>query len=111
MRWDLAYGAEPQSLQMELPGLGAEGERDMAEAEEWVREHPDAWRYMVRHARRLSAMGYVSIKYLVEMVRNELHLPVKNAWTPALARIMESSHPDLKGAFHKSRSRSDGFAS
>ena len=48
--------------------------------------------------------------YLVNMVRNELHVGCKNGIAPALARIMEARYPDLQGAFNKHRSQSDGFS-
>lgn len=44
------------------------------------------------------------------MVRNELHVGCKNGIAPALARIMEARYPELRGAFNKHRSQSDGFS-
>lgn len=98
------------SSQLELHGLGAKGEQDAADAKRWIEENPQAWEMMVSNARRLSRKGYVSINYLVAMVRNELHVGVRNGLAPALARTMESRCLDLKGAFSKHRSKSDGFA-
>lgn len=34
----------------------------------------------------------------------------KNGIAPALARIMEARYPELRGAFNKHRSQSDGFS-
>ena len=48
--------------------------------------------------------------YLVNMVRNELHVGCKNGIAPSLARIMESRYPQLRDAFNKHRSQSDGFS-
>ena len=56
-------------------------------------EHPRAWDFMVEQATRLNRKGYVSINYLIHMVRNELHVGVKNGLAPSLARIMEARYP------------------
>ena len=82
----------------------------MAEAKKWIEANPDAWRFMLSNARRLKEKGYVSINYLVNMVRNELHVGCKNGIAPALARIMEARYLELRGAFNKHRSQSDGFS-
>lgn len=111
MRYDEMYKPKPKSDQMELPGLGAKGEQDVAEAREWIAQNPGVWNYMVKNAVRLSRKGYVSANYLVNMVRNELHVKVKNGFAPAFARIMEAEHPNLKGTFRMHASQSDGFAS
>lgn len=110
MRNDERYGAKPASMQGELPGLGSAGEQDFAEARKWIDENPGAWNYMVENAMRLNRKGYVSVNYLVNMVRNELHVACKNGIAPSLARIMEARYPQLKGAFNKHRSQSDGFS-
>lgn len=81
----------------------------MAEARAWIGEHPRAWDFMVEQATRLNRKGYVSINYLINMVRNELHVGVKNGLAPSLARIMETRYPHLRHAFNKHRSKSDGF--
>ncbi len=109
MRNDELYKPEPRSNQGQIPGLGIEGERDVQEAQAWIDANPNAYEFMVRNARRLKAKGYVSANYLVNMVRNELHVSIKNGYAPALARIMEQRHPDLKGAFRMHKSQSDGF--
>lgn len=111
MRNDERYNPKPQSMQAQIRGLGLDGEQDVRDAREWVDGNPEAYEFMVSNARRLHAKGYVSINYLVNMVRNELHVGVKNGLAPALARIIENEHPDLGGAFHKHRSQSDGFVS
>lgn len=109
MRNDELYKPKPRSLQGQLPGLGIEGEKDVQEAQAWIGENPNAYEFMVRNARRLKAKGYVSANYLVNMVRNELHVSIKNGYAPALARIMEKQFSDLKGAFKMHRSQSDGY--
>lgn len=110
MRNDELYSPKPQSDQLEIHGLGSAGERDFTEATQWITENPGAWNYMVEQAVRLQSKGYVSVNYLVNMVRNELHVGCKNGYAPSLARIMEARYPQLKGAFKKHRSQSDGFA-
>lgn len=109
MRNDERYRQKPMSNQPEIFGLGADGEQDMAEARAWIGEHPRAWDFMVEQATRLNRKGYVSINYLIHMVRNELHVGVKNGLAPSLARIMEARYPYLRHAFNKHRSKSDGF--
>lgn len=109
MRNDERYNPKPASNQLEIFGLGMAGEQDVAEAKKWIEANPEAWRFMLDNARRLKEKGYVSINYLVNMVRNELHVGCKNGIAPALARIMEARYPELRGAFNKHRSQSDGF--
>lgn len=109
MRNDEMYRQRPMSNQLEISGLGSAGEQDMAEARAFIDEHPRAWDFMVEQATRLNRKGYVSINYLIHMVRNELHVGVKNGLAPSLARIMEARYPHLKDAFNKHRSKSDGF--
>lgn len=110
MRNDDRYNPKPQSMQLELAGLGSEGEADVKAALAWIKENPFGWQYMVHNALRLSKKGYVSANYLVNMVRNEEHIGVKNGLAPAFARIMEATVPALKGAFRFHGSRCDGFA-
>lgn len=100
---------KPRDRQMQLSGLGLDGERDVQEALEWIDDNPGAYDFMVRNARRLKAKGYVSANYLVNMVRNELHVSIKNGYAPALARIMEREFPDLQGAFRMHKSQADGY--
>lgn len=109
MRHDERYNPKPMSMQTQMRGLGFEGERDVQEALAWIDENPNAYEFMVRNARRLSKKGYVSANYLVNMVRNELHVAIKNGYAPAIARIIEREHPELEGAFRKHRSQSDGY--
>ena len=110
MRNDELYTPEPRSAQLELFGLGAAGQDDAEEAMEWIEQHGDAWDYMVRNAYRLNAKGYVSMNYIVNMVRNELHIGVKNGLSPAFARIMVEMHPELEDAFKMYHARCDAFA-
>ena len=110
MRNDERYKPKPKSGQLELFGLGAAGQVDAEDAEAWISENPAAWEYMVGNAYRLRKKGYVSMNYLVNMVRNELLIAVKNGLSPAFARIMIEQHPDLEDAFKMHRSRSDAFA-
>ncbi len=101
MRNDERYSPKPQSNQLEIFGLGFAGEQDFQEARKWIENNPGAWNFMVENAVRLNRKGYVSV--------NELHVACKNGIAPSLARIMEARYPQLKGAFNKHRSQSDGF--
>lgn len=109
MGYDEEYNPKPRSMQGQLRGLGLDGEKDVQEAQAWIEANEYAYNFMVRNARRLKRKGYVSANYLVNMVRNELHVKVKNGYAPALARIMERQYPELEGAFKKHRSQSDGY--
>ena len=109
MGYDEQYKPKPRSNQGQFRGVGMEGETDVDEARAWIAENEYAWNFMVRNARRLQRKGYVSANYLVNMVRNELHVKVKNGYAPTLARIMEAEYPELKGAFRMHRSKSDGY--
>lgn len=112
MRNDEIYRPKPQSMQMELPGLGSEGERLMNEAREWCEQYPGAWDAMLEKAIWLADhRGYVSANYLVNYVRNELGVGIKNGYAPALARIIGEKVPRIAGKFHKHSSMTDGFAS
>lgn len=50
MRNDERYRQKPMSNQLEIFGLGADGEQDMADARAWIGEHPRAWDFMVEQA-------------------------------------------------------------
>lgn len=110
MRNDEIYNPKPQSMQLQLRGLGEDGERLYQEATDWIDLHPAAWDFIVANAMRLHDKGYVSANYLVNMVRNELHIAVKNGYAPVFARVLERDVPSLKGAFTKHKSQSDGWA-
>lgn len=110
MRNDERYNPKPKSNQLGLRGLGMTGEEDVQAALKWIDENPSGWQYMVDNAKRLARSGYVSANYLVNMVRNELHIGVKNGLAPAFSRIMENTVPELEGAFRSHASRCDGFA-
>lgn len=109
MRNDEIYNPQPRGCQLQILGLGFGGEKDVREALDWIERNPRAYEFMVRNARRLKAKGYVSANYLVNMVRNELHVSIKNGYAPALARIIERQFPDLEGAFRMHKSQSDGY--
>ena len=86
MRNDEAYRPKPQSMQMEIAGLGAKGEEDYEAALRWIEENPGpSAAYLVDNAHRLSRKGYVSANYLVNMVRNELHVSVRNGLAPSFS--------------------------
>lgn len=110
MGYDEEFNPKPRSNQAQIGGMGLEGERDVREVRAWIEANPNAYNFMVRNARRLNRKGYVSANYLVNMVRNELHVKVKNGYAAAFARIIEQENPELKGAFRMHGSRADGFA-
>lgn len=111
MRNDEKYNPKPKSSQLCIAGLGEDGERDANAAREWIGKHPEDYDYMVENARRLYRKhGYVSANYLVNMVRNERLVGVKNGLAPSFARIMEDENEDLGGAFTMHESRCDGYA-
>ena len=109
MGYDEIYNPKPRSNQSQIRGIGMDGEAEVEEAKAWIAENEYAWNFMVRNARRLKRKGYVSANYLVNMVRNELHVSVKNGLSPAFARIMERDYPELRGAFSTHKSKSDGY--
>ena len=111
MGYSEQYG-KPQNMQLQLPYLDEKGERDVLEAYEWLRKNRGEYSYMVANAKRLHEHnGWVSANYLVNMVRNEHNVKVKNGYAPAFARIIEANVPSLRGAFKKHYSRSDGYMS
>lgn len=109
MRNGELYSPEPQSKQLGLRGVDAKGEADAIEAEEWVAENSDAWDYMIRAALRLSGTGYISVRYLLNMVRNELHISVKNGLSPSFARMMVEQHPEFDTCIRRHKSQCDAY--
>jgi hypothetical protein len=87
----------------------ARGERDVEDARAWIKANPTAWMALVDMASQFAESGgYVSMRDLAGWLRIAYHVSIRNALTPALARIMEREHPHLAGAFKKSRAKSDG---
>ena len=110
MRNDQRYRPQPRSQQVQIAQLGLEGEQDVNDAREWISRNVTAYSFMVDNAHRLVARrGWVSANYLVNMVRNELCVSVRNGLAPAFSRIMEQQYPDLQGKFRQHSSRSDGY--
>ena len=92
-----------------VPSIAAKGEADAIEAEEWVVENPEAWDYMVRVAKRLSGTGYISVRYLLNIVRNELHISVKKGLSPSFARMMVAQHPEFAECIRRHESQCDAY--
>ena len=108
MSIDMLYNTEP-SNQLALNLEGDKGAQDVADARAWIAENPEVWGFMVDKAKGYAEhYGYVSMRALVNLARFEFFVSIRNALTPAMARIMEQEHPQLKGAFHKSKSNADG---
>lgn len=106
MRNDEAHNPYPQHT---LEFTSPKGEEDYRDAMDFIRQFPGAYDFMVRNAFRLYRKNsYVSANYLVNMVRNELLIGVKNGLAPAFARIIENDHPELKGCFTKHAASVDG---
>ena len=104
------FSPAPESAQAEATGFGAEGEAMMRRARAFVEGNPDTWAYMVANAARLaSSNGYFSVKYLIEMARNERFARIRNADSPAYSRILREQRPDLAGAMRTHRSKCDGL--
>ena len=102
--------AQPPSPQMELPGLGSKGERDVAEAEAWIAANPESWELLRQEALGCAVRGQkVSMRDLVGLLRISRHVKVVNGLTPAMARLMESEEPKLSGMFTKARAACDGW--
>lgn len=109
MRNDERYKPKPQSDQLEIFGLGFAGEQDYREACKWIEQNPDAWRFMVDNAERLNRKGYVSVNYLVNGAQRAARRHQERHRAEPGPRIMEARYPQLKDAFNKHRSQSDGF--
>lgn len=113
MRNDERYRPKPQSNQLEIFGLGMAGEQDVAEAKKWIEANHEAWRFMLSNARRLTPPQGEGLR--VDQLPGEHGAQRAARWlqerhSPALARIMEARYPELRGAFNKHRSQSDGFS-
>lgn len=116
MSWDEKFNLKPADMQLILDGMDERGESDVKEAIAWIQEHPETWRSLMSKAvssTRLQRMRgnnspRMSMRYLSEISRWEHGVGIKNALTPALARIAEVQEPELKDCFSKHRSRSDG---
>lgn len=110
MRNDQKFNPKPESPQLQIPGLGMQGEQEAKAAYEWIASNPDAWEFMEANALRLARRtGYVSVRYLLGMVRNELRIGVANPLSPAFGRILAAKHPELDSAINRHGSRCDGF--
>ena len=64
---------------------------------DWIREHPWEWAFVIADAHRLSKSGYVYAGYLVQRVRNELHVSMDRSLAWPIAKVLESNYPELRG--------------
>lgn len=102
--------SQPPSDQMQLWGLGEEGEADMEAARQWRRENPMGYSYLLEKARQEARRSdRVSMRDMLGWLRLEHHIGMPNALTPAMARMMEAEEKGLAGVFSKARSRCDGW--
>ena len=99
----IAYGEAP-SRQLGIPGLGADGEALMEAAREWVREHPEAFEVFKATARDA---GEASPNLCIQVMRATCKVSVRNAFSPAFARIAMEQEPTLR--FRLARSKVDAF--
>lgn len=102
----------PPSGQMQIEGLGCEGEELMREARAWVSLHYPEWCWYKREASARSHRGEVSPKLMIELLRDEFRVELPNAIGPALARIAMEERPwDGRHGIRMrlARSKLDGF--
>lgn len=110
MRQDDLYNPAPVDRQLAMQGLDAKGEQIMERLADWLEKHPSDYEYMRQHAVRLARRdGIVSVKYLMELCRNERRVGIPNVLAPALSRYMEATDMRLRGVFKMHRSCVDGF--
>ena len=64
---------------------------------DWLLAHPMAYLYVVSQAFRLARDGYVYAGYLVQMVRNELHVSISRDMAWPLGKVLETNYPQLRG--------------
>ena len=106
---------EAPSNQTALLGLGNEGEELMKEARRWAATHYDEWQFWCATARRDGdETGYISSDAVTHMMRHRFRVEVKNAYTPAFARIfLEQMKPAERAiyrpCFRMGRSKVDAF--
>lgn len=110
-RNDERYHPAPRNdTQPSFEGAGMPGEDVAIEARKWIAEHPDEWEYMIRQARVCAAKrGWVPIKLIIEQTRFNYSVGIKNALSPALARLMMGECPDLDGKFRVHAASCDGW--
>ncbi|MCI8425690.1 MAG: hypothetical protein HFJ72_08555 [Adlercreutzia sp.] len=110
MATDEQFRPEPESAQLAAPGWGDPGEAMTARARAFRDGHPGIWRAMVDKGEALARRnGYVSVKYLIEYARNELFAQIRNADSPAYARLMREDSPVIGAAIRTHRSKCDAF--
>ena len=121
------YG-EQASNQIQLPGLGQDGEKLMEDAREWVDEHPKAFARFMRLARRQmikSSDHKASPNACKEQMRAGMDVnfssggagvvtcdetrcvSIRNAFAPCLARIAMERDRTLD--FRTAKSKADGY--
>lgn len=98
----------PASNQMQLDGM-ADGCDEMREAREWVGLHFSDWCRYKQIARDECAGGgcEASPNYVLQALRHERHISMKNAMAPYLARIAMEEDPYIR--FRTARSKADGW--
>ena len=101
------YGKEP-SNQMEMEGLGQDGQSLMEAAREWADAHEDEFDWYMGHALDSCRGGAkASPNFELQCMRHRFKVSVPNAYSPCLARI--AMERDRGIAFRLAKSKVDGF--
>lgn len=96
--------------QMALPGLDPKGEQRMLEAREWVKAHPEEWRWYKSNARRECARthdGKASPNRCIYGMRITFGIELPNHLAPYLARIAMEQDKTIR--MRVARSDADGY--
>lgn len=104
------YGKPPgNQSQMQIPGFSDSGQELMEEARRWrSANHIPAWQYYMAAARKCCEGGAeASPNWVLQSVRHEFKVSVRNALAAPLARIAMEEDPSLR--FRLAKSKVDGF--
>lgn len=103
------------SNQLAIPGIGSDGEKLMSDARLWVTRHYDEWSFFCSEAKRDGdATGYISADAITHAMRRRFRVEVKNAYTPAFARIFleqlsQVERDKYRPCFRLGKSKADLF--
>ena len=101
------YGEKP-SNQLEMPGLGQDGQELMGEARKWAALHFEEFYWYKSHARAACVNGgKASPNFELQSMRYRFKVSIPNAYAPCLAQI--AMEQDDKIAFRLAKSKVDGF--
>ena len=100
------YGEKP-SNQNKLELENDDGFLLMQEVRQWIEENPKAWEIYMLIAKTESRFGEMSPNYVIQILRHRHHVPIRNNYAPALARIAKEQDEDIR--FRLAKSKVDGF--